>query len=210
MLFKRLVIGTMENNAYIIADEDSRDAAVFDAPFNAAPICEYLMANNLQLKYIMLTHGHFDHITAVEGILEKFPSAKVVAHTNCDIMFANTANNLTARYCRKPFTLTADIKVDDSDILKVGNIDVKVLYTPGHSCDSVCYLVEDKLFSGDTLFRLEVGRADFPTGSLEEEISSIVNKLYTLPPDTKVYPGHGEETTIAYEVAGNPYTKGKV
>jgi len=200
----------MENNAYIIADEVTREAAVFDAPFNASPICEYLVENNLELKYIMLTHGHFDHITAVEGILERFPNAKVVAHENCDVMFANTANNLTDRYCRKPFTLTADIKVNDDDILKVGSINVKAIHTPGHSCDSVCYLVEDKLISGDTLFRLEVGRADFPTGSLEEELSSIVNKLYVLPSDTKVYPGHGGATIIEDEIAGNPYTREKV
>jgi len=198
----------MENNCYIIADENTREAAIIDAPFNAEPICEYLTANGLELKYIMLTHGHFDHITAVEGVLAKFPNAKVVAHESCDVMFANVANNLTDRYCRKPFTLTADVKVDDGDILNVGNVQVKVIHTPGHSCDSVCYLIDDKLFSGDTLFRLEIGRADFPTGSLEEELSSIVDKLYVLPSDTKVYPGHGEGTIIADEIAGNPHTKG--
>jgi len=199
----------MENNAYIVSDEKTHEAILFDAPFKAEPICDYLTANHLDLKYIMLTHGHFDHITAVEGLLEKFPNAKVAAHETCDIMFANASNNLTDRYCRKPFTLTADVKVSDGEVIKVGDIDVKVIHTPGHSCDSVCYLIGDKLISGDTLFRFEVGRGDFPTGSLEEELSSIIDRLYVLPGDTVVYPGHGETTTIADEIKGNPYTKGK-
>ncbi|MCL2838405.1 MAG: MBL fold metallo-hydrolase [Oscillospiraceae bacterium] len=209
MLFKQLVIGTMANNCYIIADEETREAAIFDAPFYGAPICDFLTENNLNLKYIILTHGHFDHITAVHDILAKFPNAKIVAHTSSDILFADTAKNLTDRYCRKPFTLSADIKVEDGDIIKLGNIEIKVIHTPGHTCDSLCFLVEDKLISGDTLFRFEVGRADFPTSSFEQEISSIVDKLYALPPETRVYPGHGEPTTIGDEIKGNPYTRGK-
>jgi len=207
MLFKTLTIGTMENNCYIIACEESRETAIFDAPFNAAPICEFLTENNLNLKYIMLTHGHFDHITAVHGVLEQFPEAKVVAHSSCDIIFESTANNLTNRYCRKPFTLTADIKVDDGDIINVGSVAVKVIHTPGHTCDSICFLIGDKLISGDTLFRFEVGRADFPTSDFAQEISSIIDKLYALPHETKVFPGHGATTTIAEEINGNPYTK---
>jgi len=210
MIFYKLEIGTMQNNCYIIADDETREAAIFDAPFNAEPICEFLTQNNLTLKYIMLTHGHFDHITAVEGVLEKFPNAKIVAHTSCDVLFADTSKNMTDRYCRKPFTLTADIKVEDGEVLTVGNIEIKAIHTPGHTCDSLCFLVNDMLFSGDTLFRFEVGRADFPTSNFQEEISSIVNKLYTLPPNTKVYPGHGEATTIADEIKDNPYTQGKV
>jgi len=207
MILKQLIIGTMGNNCYIVADEETREAAVFDAPFDNSPICEYLNENNLNLKYIMLTHGHFDHITAVHGILADFPNAKIVAHKTCDILFEDTAKNLTDRYCRKPFTLTADIKVEDGDIIKVGNIEVKAIHTPGHTCDSLCFLVEDFLISGDTLFRFEIGRADFPTSDFKEEIRSIVEKLYILPPGTVVLPGHGEETTIGEEIRHNPYTK---
>ena len=208
MLFKQIVIGTMGNNCYIVADEETREAAIIDAPFDGNPICDYLLENNLDLKYIMLTHGHFDHITAVHGVLDKFPEAEIVAHSSCDTIFSDTSKNLTDRYCRKPFTISADVKVDDGDIITLGSLDIKVIHTPGHTCDSVCYLVGDKLFSGDTLFRLEVGRADFPTSSFEQELRSIVDKLYALPPPTKVYTGHGEPTTIGDEISGNPYTRG--
>jgi len=210
MIFKKLVIGMMENNCYIVADKETYEAAIFDAPFDSTPICKFLAKNDLDLKYIFLTHGHFDHITAVEGILAQFPNAKIVAHQSCDVILSEAAKNLTDRYCRNPLTLSADIKVDDGDIVKLGNIEVKVIHTPGHTCDSVCFLVDDKLISGDTLFRLEVGRADFPTSNFEQELRLITEKLYKLPPETTVYPGHGVTTTIADEINGNPYTKGIV
>jgi len=207
MLFHQLTIGMMDNNCYVVADEGSREAAIFDAPFDSTPICQFLRENNLELKYIFLTHGHFDHITAVEGILAEFPNAKIVAHQSCDTILADTAMNMTDKYCRKSFTFEANVKVDNGDVLSVGAVEVRAIHTPGHTCDSVCFLVENNLISGDTLFRREVGRCDFPTGNLEQLIRSITDKLYALPPNTIVYPGHGKSSSIADEMTGNPYTR---
>ena len=159
-----------DNFSYIIADDTTREAAVVDSSFNAGEITRILHAENLKLKYIINTHSHSDH-TAGNTELRSTFKAKTVAH------------NLSK--------INADIKVDDGDIIHIGSIPVKIMYTPGHTPDGVCLLVDNqKLLTGDTLFVGECGRTDLPGGNSKNMYNSLFNKLLTLNDDVEVYPGH--------------------
>jgi hydroxyacylglutathione hydrolase len=159
-----------DNFSYIIADKVAKEAAVVDPSYNADEIIKVIKNEKLRLKYIINTHGHSDH-TAGNAELQSIFGAKLVAHkqskTNCDI------------------------PVDEGDLLKVGKINIKIIYTPGHTADSICLLVDNKkLLTGDTLFVGECGRTDFPGGSSKNMYESLFNKLLKLNDDVEVYPGH--------------------
>ena len=159
-----------DNFSYIIADETSREAAVIDSSYNAGEISRVIKAKGLQLKYVINTHSHSDH-TAGNQELSSIFGAKIVAHK-----LSRTGVNVT---------------VDDGDIINVGNIPVKVIYTPGHTPDSICLLVDKKkLLTGDTLFVGECGRTDLPGGNSTSMYKSLFNKLLKLSDDVEVYPGH--------------------
>ncbi len=202
MFLKILSLGNMDNNCYIIADEKSKQAAIIDAPCNSNEILNVLEDEGLTLKFILLTHYHFDHIGALDN-LKEVTNAKVAIHSfEADGLCDPTVN--LALYADAPSPSTsADILLKDSDIIRFGDVDIKVLYTPGHTIGGVCYYLEDEqmLFSGDTLFCRGVGRTDFPGGDEDILEESIKKQLYILPNDTIVYPGHGMTTTIGNEKA---------
>jgi hydroxyacylglutathione hydrolase len=159
-----------DNFSYIIADEDAKEAAVVDSSFNASEIIKTLNAKKLKLKYIINTHGHSDH-TAGNTELSAIFSAKIVAHKLSRVNF--------------------DVPVQDGDVLTVGKIQIKVIYTPGHTVDSICLLVDNKkLLTGDTLFVGECGRTDLLGGSSKSMYDSLFNKLMKLDDSVEVYPGH--------------------
>ena len=159
-----------DNFSYIIADETSREAAVIDSSYNAGEISRVIKAKGLQLKYVINTHSHSDH-TAGNQELSSIFGAKIVAH--------------------KLSRTGVDITVDDGDIINVGSIPVKVIYTPGHTPDSICLLVDKKkLLTGDTLFVGECGRTDLPGGNSTSMYKSLFHKLLKLSDDVEVYPGH--------------------
>lgn len=159
-----------DNFSYIIADDTTREAAVVDSSYNAGEISRIIKAENLNLQYIINTHGHSDH-TAGNQELSSISSAKVVAHTL-------SRNN-------------ADIKLDDSDTLNIGAIQLKIIHTPGHTPDSMCLLIDNKkLLTGDTLFVGECGRTDMPGGNSRNMYDSLFHKLLKLNDDVEVYPGH--------------------
>ena len=159
-----------DNFSYIVADEATRDAAVVDSSFNADKLERVIKDEKLALKYIFSTHGHSDH-TAGNSDLKSAIGGKVVAH--------------------KLSKIGADVKVDDGDVLKVGSVEIKVLYTPGHTADGICLLVDrSKILTGDTLFVGECGRTDLPGGSSRSLYDSLFNKLLKLSNDVEVYPGH--------------------
>lgn len=159
-----------DNFSYVIADEDAKEAAVVDSSFNASEIIKILNAHAFTLKYILNTHGHSDHTAGNTELAFAF-HAKIVAHKLSKINF--------------------DIGVEDGDVLFVGKIPLKVIYTPGHTADSVCLLVNNrKLLTGDTLFVGECGRTDFPGGSSRSMYDSLFNKLMRLDDTVEVYPGH--------------------
>ena len=169
MLFRQIQQHS-DNFSYIIADEAAREAAVVDSSFNAGEIIRVIKTENLKLKYIINTHGHSDHTAGNTELLSVF-NAKTVAH--------------------KLSRINADIKVDDGDKINVGNVSIKVIYTPGHTPDGICLLVANtKLLTGDTLFIGECGRIDLPGGNSKSLYDSLFNKLLKLDDAVEVYPGH--------------------
>jgi len=168
MFFKQIQKHS-DNFSYIIADEENGEAAVVDSSYNADEIVKTIKTQKLQLKYVINTHGHSDH-TAGNTELQSIFGAKIVAH--------------------KQSKIHPDIAVDEGDRLNVGKISLKIIYTPGHTTDSICLLVNDqKLLTGDTLFVGECGRTDFPGGNTKSMYESL-NRLIKLNDNIEVYPGH--------------------
>lgn len=204
MLKIKKSVGLMGVNCYILGNPD--EAIIIDPGSDAEGIARTLKENNIKAKYIVLTHCHFDHIMAVEELVRKI-SVKLIACQNEKENLMRSDINYTDRYSRKPIELVADIYVKDRDIIKSGEYEFKVIETPGHTSGSMCLCCEKEklLITGDTLFFASVGRCDLATGNESELIKSIKTKLFVLPDDVTVLPGHGENTTIGYEKNNNPY-----
>ena len=203
MILKRLKVNTGFydlTNCYIIQDEDSKEAMVIDPGGEPEKIIEMLNILNAKLKYIYLTHCHADHIGGVHFLQEKL-GGKVLIHREDAENIHNDSINLATYIGINEITLEADSRVDDNDLIHIGEIEFKVIYTPGHTeGSSSLYCEKEKmLFSGDTLFRGTWGRTDLPTSSLEDIMNSITKKILILPDDTIIYPGHGKSTMIKEE-----------
>ena len=203
MLVKSGTFGNMGNNCYLIVDEKTNQSALVDCTECSEKMLSFI--GDTDLQYILLTHGHFDHIIGVKEIKEKF-SCKVAISKEDEGML-NSARLSLAIFCGEAQNnVDAEIILKDGDIIPLGDIDIKVIATPGHTKGSVCFIAEDYLFSGDTLFCCSCGRTDFPGGSFPEMINSM-RRLATLEGDYKVMPGHEEETTLNFERINNPYMK---
>lgn len=194
MILKRIKVnagGMMGINCYIIQDEETKETMIIDPGGSFSKIEEMLNVINAQVKYILLTHCHGDHIGAVKQVKEKY-GGKILIHRFDKEGLQDININLSSHIGIGNVTVQEDARLDDGDILHVGELEFKVIYTPGHTIGSICLYCEKEklLFSGDTLFRGSWGRTDLPTSSLEEIMDSIVNRLMKLPEDTIVYPGH--------------------
>lgn len=207
MIIKRLILGPVATNCYIFLDEDSKEAAVIDPSADHESILNVIKENGCKLKKIILTHGHYDHIGGLSGLLEAEPEAKVYAHEKSTEVLGEPRVNLSGELGRKEETFKADIAVKDGDVIPFGKDEFKVIYTPGHTIDGICLVIDGKVFCGDTIFRFSVGRTDFPTGDMSREIQSIKTKLMPLDDSVRLYPGHGEPTTVGDERRGNPYLR---
>lgn len=201
---KTCVVGPVSTNCYLVYNESTRAAVIVDPGDNGDYILNKCRELSLAPEAVLLTHGHFDHISAVQDICRTF-HIKVYASAAEDEMLADSTLNMTSRMGRQ-ISFHGDELLQDGDELSLLGFTWKVIETPGHTAGSVCFylLGEDVLLAGDTLFLESYGRTDLPTGSSRALAASIIQKLFTLPEDTMVYPGHGDPTTIGHEKVYNP------
>lgn len=201
MTIKPIYGGMFDSISYLVGSEGK--AAVIDAGVKAEEVITAAEELNLKIEMIILTHGHIDHITEIDALCEK-TNADVYIHIDDEAALFDARVNLSA-YMGHPETYKCKNHVlRDGQIIALGGLDIKVMHTPGHTPGSICLECNNVLFSGDTLFALGYGRVDFPNGSFEEIYNSITNKLFKLPEDMTVYPGHGSSTTIGKETKSNP------
>lgn len=203
MILKRIKVnagGFMGINCYIVQDEETKETMVIDPGGSIGKVEEMLNVINADVKYILLTHCHGDHMGAAEELRSK-TGAKILIHRFDQEGLRNPIINLSSHIGIGDICLQEDARLDDGDILHVGNLQFQVIYTPGHTIGSISLYCEQEkmLFSGDTLFRSSWGRTDLPTGSTDQIMESITNRLLVLPEDTIVYPGHGKSTIIKEE-----------
>ena len=201
MKIKALAMGSIGTNCYVVSD-DAGNAAIIDCDGDPTPLFFYISENNLKPTHILLTHGHFDHIGAVEKVKEQY-GCKVIAGKDEIRILTDPAANCSI-YSGAQLTVFPDELVSDGDTITVGDLKFEVLFTPGHTEGSLCYFIEDNIFSGDTLFQGSCGRTDLATGDWATILQSL-KMLRDLPGDYTVFPGHGPSTTLGIERASNPY-----
>jgi hydroxyacylglutathione hydrolase len=196
--------GIFGSNTYLLCDQN--ECAVIDCGVDSKDVLRKVNEKNLTIKYIILTHGHVDHVYYADS-LKQASKALLCLHEDEYELYSDSFKNGFALFgVKRDVKLPApDRLLKDGDKLKLGNTQIEVIHTPGHSPGSICLLCEGVLLSGDTLFALSVGRTDLYGGSFKQLVSSLNNRLFSLDGDIVVYPGHGPETTIEYERENNPY-----
>lgn len=201
----RMTIGVCATNSYFLYRDGAAEVIVFDPADRGGDIFRALQNKGFPVAAILLTHGHFDHIWGAEE-LRQLSGAKIYALDAEKTVCGDAYVNISAQMKRK-CTIEPDGWLTDGEEVTFADICLKVIATPGHTMGSCCFYSEEAglLISGDTLFEESVGRTDFPTGSMSKLVRSIKEKLFVLPEETKVYPGHGDMTTIGREKQYNPY-----
>ena len=194
---------SMGQNVYLYYDEETKEGVIIDSGDNAADVSEIVKRDNIRVKALLLTHGHYDHIM---GAVKLAALYSIHCHELEKPMLKEPQLNLSGM-TGSDIKITPDKLLKDGDILDFTNFSLKVIHTPGHTPGGVCYYDEKNamLFTGDTLFREAIGRSDFPGGSYSELVTNIKQKLLTLPDDVKVLPGHETSSTIGFEKGNNPY-----
>lgn len=202
MILKQYIAGPIDANNYLVADEKSKEAVLIDCSEHVQKILDDVKELGLKVKYILLTHRHFDHVMGVNS-MKKELGAEVLINQKDEKQLEMTQTILKTFGIFVEKNPEYDKYIDKNTELKIGEIPIKIFETPGHTEGGLCYLIDGKLFSGDTLFRNYVGRTDLPGGNYAKLENSIKNVLYKLPDETEVFPGHNEMTTIGYEKKHN-------
>lgn len=203
-------VGMIETNCYLVINEDTNEAIVIDPGAEGEFIAGRLKDQDLTCKAILYTHGHFDHTTGTDDLKKALGyDTKIYASSLERELLMDSLLNHSEKHGLGDRQYPADIYIEDGEILSLAGFDIRAISTPGHTPGGCCYYFPDErvLFSGDTLFDGSVGRTDFVEGDFATLVKSIVDKLYILPEDTKVYPGHMGETTIGKEKSSNPYVR---
>lgn len=200
-------LGVIGTNCYTLINDSTGEAILVDATGDLDSLLQGITEINADLKAVLLTHAHFDHIDAVDGVKKKFPKAEVYIGENDEKLLGDPNLNLAMSFMGKNLVVKADKTVRDGEKIELIGLNIKCIEVPGHTIGGMCYYIPDlkSLFDGDTLFRGSVGRSDFPTGNGEDLINNIREKLLTLPEDTNVFPGHDSPTTIGREKEHNYY-----
>lgn len=212
----RIVLGSCSTNTYFLYRDGDRRAIVVDPADQGTKIYASLFKNDFDVEAILLTHGHFDHIlgvSALKGAVNRARKEKglepiqVYALDQEREILQDATQNLSGAWGGDPCTLEADVYLKDGDERTIADMCFQVIATPGHTVGGCCYYFREDgiLISGDTLFQESVGRTDFPTGSMSTLVRSIRERLFCLPDETRVFPGHGGSTTIGFERENNPF-----
>lgn len=204
MIYQELVVGPLQVNCYLLGCEKSREALIIDPGGDVPTILEALAKERLTLKKIVNTHGHFDHVGGNRQLVDA-TGAKLYIHVS-DAPFLPRVREHAALYGLDiKASPPPDRVLHGSETLQIGELSLQVIHTPGHTPGGICLYLPGHLFSGDTLFAASVGRTDLPGGDEDALIEAIRKKLFVLPDETVVHPGHGAATTIGRERRGNPY-----
>lgn len=206
MYLDRIPAGVYAVNCYLIACKKTKKAAVIDPGGDAEEIVEKIKKKGFELEYIILTHGHGDHIGGVPKIKE-LTGAKILIHKEDEYLVKSAAKNLSSLMSGPDIAFEVDELLEDGHTISVGENELTVIHTPGHTPGGICIKTGDMIFTGDTLFAGSIGRTDLEGGSYEEIISSIKNKLIIYNDKTKVFPGHGPESTVGIEKKRNPFIR---
>jgi len=190
------------SNCYIIGDNG--EGVLIDCGVDSAEILDRVEKSGLRIKYIIITHAHVDHMCSLDEIRGKL-GADVVVHESDAPAFADPRLNVSYFTGNAKVFRDAELLVKDGDVLYAGGMELEIIHTPGHTPGGICIKTGNRIFTGDTLFKMSVGRTDLGRGSMDDLLDSIRNKLLVLPGQTEVYPGHGESTTIEFEKRSNPF-----
>ena len=206
MKIENFVLGPVGTNCYIVINEGTKECFLVDMAACPPELVSHIKNSGLTVKAVLLTHGHFDHIMGLDRFLEEFPAPVYACAAEKELLESPQLNS-SSGMLGQPYTFHGAQYVKDGDLLDIAGLKIQVIQTPGHTIGGCCYYIADEqtLFSGDTLFRASIGRTDLPTGSMGALVRSVKEKILVLPDETRVYPGHMEETTVGYEKKYNPF-----
>ncbi len=209
IVLRSFVVSPAATNCYVAHLKDSEEAICVDPGDRGDALADVIEKEGLKLKGILLTHGHFDHILGVEELKKRLPAKVYAAQAEKGVLM-DPGKNLTGDWLGEPSTLSADEYLQDGDVLELAGMEIHMLLTPGHTEGGCCfYLPKQRVcFTGDTLFHGSVGRTDLPGGNFDVLMDSIREKLYPLPDDTAILPGHEDTSVMEWEKQFNPYFKG--
>ena len=199
--------GPIGTNCYSIINDETKEAILIDASGRKEKLLSLIKKNDAKVTTILLTHAHFDHMDGVSGIREEFPDLEVIIGKNDLPLLENPTLNLSLSFMGDPISEHADRTVSDGDTIQLIGLDIKCIEVPGHTKGGMCYYFEENkmIFDGDTLFCGSIGRSDFPTGDGEALLKGISDRIFSLPDETVVYPGHNMRTTVGREKQENMF-----